>query len=214
MTTYNSLSESHQTWKGAQYRECFTIKLRVLQGMWVLFGLFYMFSNFYRLHFHNETFVALANLQQCFSQNWTSPNSVAVIGSACLFDSLTKYTGPPNCIEVFVFGTSPKHTPIKYRCPIKKTNWITTPYRRWYNKYLMNPSRPCTQALCHHTSSEVSLLTWWGPMSKQLSMEEPLLDHFYNHEIRKHLELCWIALINLLGISLCLMALVLECYAV
>jgi len=194
MTTYNILSESHQTWKGAQYKECFTIKLRVLQGMWVLFGLFYMFSNFYRLDFHNETFVALANLQQCFSQNWTSPILVVVIRSACLFDSLTKYTGPPNCIEMFVLGTSPKHTPIKYRCPIKKTNWITTPYLRWYNRYFLDESKSSmsTSSLLSHFIRSISAhlvrtheqtVIWW-------TMKEPLLDHFYNHEIRKYLELC------------------------
>ena len=30
--------------------------------MWVLFGLFSMFLNLYKVDLHNETFVALANL--------------------------------------------------------------------------------------------------------------------------------------------------------
>ena len=33
-----------------------------LKGMWVLFGLFFMFSNFYQLDSHNNTSVALADL--------------------------------------------------------------------------------------------------------------------------------------------------------
>jgi hypothetical protein len=33
------------------------------QGMWVLFCLFFIFSNFYRLDAHNEMYVALENLQ-------------------------------------------------------------------------------------------------------------------------------------------------------
>ena len=73
--------------------------------------------------YHNETFVALANLQWCFSKNWTSPNLVVVIGRACLFDSSTKQF--PEIHEQAV--------------------------------------------------------TWW-------SMEEPLLDHFYNHENQKALK--------------------------
>ena len=32
------------------------------EGIWVLFGCFLMFSNFYRLDLYNETHVALANL--------------------------------------------------------------------------------------------------------------------------------------------------------
>ena len=32
-------------------------------GMWVLFGTYYMFSNFYQLNLHNKSCVALVNLQ-------------------------------------------------------------------------------------------------------------------------------------------------------
>jgi hypothetical protein len=29
-----------------------------IEGMWVLFRPYFMFSNFYRLHLHNKTFIA------------------------------------------------------------------------------------------------------------------------------------------------------------
>ena len=57
--------------------------------MWVLFGLFFMFSNFYRLDFHDETCIALANLQESIIKNWIQNETFLnfvdkVIGSACL----------------------------------------------------------------------------------------------------------------------------------
>ena len=59
--------------------------------MWVLFGPFVMFFNFYEVDLHNKTRVALANLQwnlyQKQIENWTSHDLVMVIGSACLLIS-------------------------------------------------------------------------------------------------------------------------------
>ena len=60
-------------------------------SMWVLFGSFFMFSNFYQLDLHNETRVAITNLQ------WNARNNrienrpyldvVMVIESSCLLIS-------------------------------------------------------------------------------------------------------------------------------
>ena len=36
--------------------------LYVAKSMWVLFGLFFMLSNFYQIYLHNKTFIALASL--------------------------------------------------------------------------------------------------------------------------------------------------------
>ena len=41
--------------------------------MWVLFGSFSMFSNYCRLHIHNETCIALASTNINQNENWTSP---------------------------------------------------------------------------------------------------------------------------------------------
>ena len=58
----------------------------------MLVGLFFMFSNFYRLDVHNKTRVAIANLRRklCKNriENHTSPSLVIVIRSACLLVSL------------------------------------------------------------------------------------------------------------------------------
>ena len=54
----------------------------------MLFGLFSMFSNFYRLDLHNKIHVAFSKfmmeLLQNQIENWTSLDLVMVIGSACL----------------------------------------------------------------------------------------------------------------------------------
>ena len=59
--------------------------------MWVLFNLFFMFSNFYRLDLHNKTRVALANLQSNIFENqienWIFPYLVMIIIHACLLIS-------------------------------------------------------------------------------------------------------------------------------
>ena len=59
--------------------------------MCMLFGSFFMFSNFYQLYLHNITRVALANLPctLCKTQieNRISLDLVMVIGSACLLIS-------------------------------------------------------------------------------------------------------------------------------
>ena len=57
-------------------------------NVWMLFGLFFMFSNFYWFTLHNQTCVALANLRWSMTKDWienqTSLNLVMVIGSAYL----------------------------------------------------------------------------------------------------------------------------------
>ena len=54
----------------------------------MLFGLFSMFSNFYRLDLNNKIHVAFSKfmmeLLQNQIENWTSLDLVMVIGSACL----------------------------------------------------------------------------------------------------------------------------------
>ena len=64
---------------------------RTFEGMWVLFGSFYIVSNFYWLYLHNKTRVALADLQwnvhKFRIQDRISPDLVMVIGSACLLNS-------------------------------------------------------------------------------------------------------------------------------
>jgi hypothetical protein len=61
------------------------------QGMWVSFGRFFVFSNFYSLSSHNKTRVASTNLQRNICRNriesWTSFDLVMVIRSACLLVS-------------------------------------------------------------------------------------------------------------------------------
>ena len=59
--------------------------------MWVLFGLFLMFFNFYGLDSHNKSCVALATLRcnicKNRNENRTSLKWVMIIGSACLLIS-------------------------------------------------------------------------------------------------------------------------------
>ena len=81
---------------------------KFLQGMRVLFYLFFTFSNFWWLDLHNETCVALANLRWSFSknwiENWTSWFSYGYW--KCMFvDSLTEYIGPPNCVHYWVYSS-------------------------------------------------------------------------------------------------------------
>ena len=73
--------------------------------MWVLFELFLMFTNFYRLDLHNKTCVALANLQGNHSNKTPTTNRtlfdlVKVTRSACsmFVDFLIKYIGAPNWV--------------------------------------------------------------------------------------------------------------------
>ena len=65
--------------------------MELTKDMWVLFASFFMSSNFYQLDLHNGTRVALAYLQwniyQNRIENRTSPDSITVIGSACLLIS-------------------------------------------------------------------------------------------------------------------------------
>jgi hypothetical protein len=60
------------------------------EGIWLVFGLFSMYSNFYELDLHKKTCVALANLQwsirKHLSENRTS-DLVKVIKSVCLLIS-------------------------------------------------------------------------------------------------------------------------------
>ena len=39
------------------------MEAKFTKGMWVLFGSFFMFSNFYQLDLHNKTCIAVANLR-------------------------------------------------------------------------------------------------------------------------------------------------------
>ncbi len=59
--------------------------------MWMLYGLFLMFNNVYRLDLHNKACVALANLQGSVSKtlivSWTFLDLVKVKGSACSLSS-------------------------------------------------------------------------------------------------------------------------------
>ena len=63
--------------------------------MWVLFGSFFKFSNFYKLDSHNNICVAPTNLRwNIFKnriENRSSPYLVMVIGSACLLIFLIGY---------------------------------------------------------------------------------------------------------------------------
>ena len=73
-------------------------------GMWVLFQSFFLFFNFCRVGFHNETCVALANTWWNISknriENRTLPSLLMVIASASLLLPLrTRYTHPPNRVQ-------------------------------------------------------------------------------------------------------------------
>ena len=54
------------------------------QGMRVLFGSFFMFSNLYLLYLHNKTCVTFSKHQQKLIENQTLHDLVMVIRSACL----------------------------------------------------------------------------------------------------------------------------------
>ena len=61
--------------------------------MWVLVGLYFMFSNFYRLHLHNNTRVAIANLWWNICKNWTPFDLVMLENRKCMFVGFfNKYT--------------------------------------------------------------------------------------------------------------------------
>jgi hypothetical protein len=77
----------------------------------VLFGLFFMFSNFYQLDLHNKTCVVLVIHNEAsskiISDNQTSHDLVMVIISACLLILLTKYINPPkymSCVPIIDLG--------------------------------------------------------------------------------------------------------------
>ena len=61
-------------------------------GMWVVFGSFSMFSNFYQLDLINKNPGTLATLQWNICKSWISPYLVMAIRSACLFGFLSGYT--------------------------------------------------------------------------------------------------------------------------
>ena len=76
----------------------------VHKGMWVLFSLYFMFSNFYWLEKHNETSAALSKFIMKHQQKsgWILSLSylVTVIESACLLIlNLIEYVGPPNWVH-------------------------------------------------------------------------------------------------------------------
>ena len=80
-------------WSGPQNMPCQSSSIEPFKvHVWVLFGLFSMFSNFYHLDSQNKTCVALKNLWWSISsKKWIkihcSPNSVMVIGSPWLLIS-------------------------------------------------------------------------------------------------------------------------------
>ena len=54
------------------------------QGMRVLFGSFFMFSNLYLLYLHKKICVTLASISRNWNENQTLHDLVMVIRSACL----------------------------------------------------------------------------------------------------------------------------------
>ena len=69
----------------------------------------FLFSNFYRLDLHNQTWIALTNVWWSISknriENQTSFDLVMGTGSACLFDFLINYLGLPKCIHPWVWSS-------------------------------------------------------------------------------------------------------------
>ena len=104
------------------------------------------------------------NVNENQIENQTSPYSIVMVsGNECLLISLTeegltqvlpivftikkcevgnkiwrhspisfKHVPSLQCCSLIL--TSPHHTPMKFRCPIKKSNRITPAYRRWMEK--------------------------------------------------------------------------------
>ena len=117
--------------------------------MWVLFGSFFMFSNFYQLGLLNTNFVTLVNMQWKIDKNRTSHDLVMVIESAYLW-TLKKNTWilpvvviVEYVVLVNIWRPSPisfKHVsllwllfdahrpPSEQRGPIKKRNQLTCAY--------------------------------------------------------------------------------------
>ena len=108
--------------------------------MWVLFSLFFKFSDFYRLYLQNKTRVALANpwWNICKTELRIGPYSY---GKCMFVNILTSCIDPPNRVDIHIqrhnpisfktqifimcaLWSSPNHTPIKYMSPIKKTNHL------------------------------------------------------------------------------------------
>ena len=119
----------------------------------MLFGSCFMFSNVYRSASCNETCVAIANLCWSINKNqiecFVFVDFVLVIGSACWlklnwihrFSQLVcivecgVVTRIWRCslilfkhVSLWCLFFDLNHTPIKYRCPDKKNNWITPTY--------------------------------------------------------------------------------------
>ena len=111
-----------------------------------------MFSDFYQLDLHNKTCVCIRKSAMGHQQESDIPWFSYGYQKCVLVDySFTEYIGPPKCghylvwnsywnlkplsnlfqtcvFMVFVLWSSLNHTPIKYRCPIKKSYQITPGY--------------------------------------------------------------------------------------
>lgn len=77
--------------------------------MWVFFGGFFLFFNFYKLDSHNETSVALANLRRRISKSWienrrTSRDFGYDYQKRMFIDSFTNYIGPPNFVHYQIWS--------------------------------------------------------------------------------------------------------------
>ena len=123
------------SWKGFPYKVCgcYLVHLSC--------------SNFYQLDSQNKTWVTLSNLRWRINKNqvavWTSLHLAMDSGSACLLISYMNRYVLPNvlsiqhgqankiwrhspifvlCVVFIVFAhwSSPRHTPIKYICRVKK----------------------------------------------------------------------------------------------
>ena len=117
--------------------------------MFVLFGSFFMLSNFYRLDLHSEALWYISN-STIMHQPKSDFSLFSYNDQKCMFvDSCSKYRAPPFC-SLFECGvvnklwkpgpnfsehaslvSSPSLTPNKYRSPIKKIYQITLAYLTW-----------------------------------------------------------------------------------
>ena len=83
-------------------------KATYLRFVGIIGFLFCMFFNFYPSDLHNETCVALANLRwSIINKNWIECQTFLWFSYGylkCTFgESLTEYTGPPNCVHHWVW---------------------------------------------------------------------------------------------------------------
>ena len=118
------------------------------KGLWVLFGLFFMFSNFYQWDLHNKLCLPLANLQLCVNKYRIEDEISPIIYlwllevHVCWFLNLNTHILPivfiiecevvnkawrwsPIYMEhitfwCLFFWSSPNHIPINYKGPKKK----------------------------------------------------------------------------------------------